>query len=101
MGWGVLEHRSPGVTKGSLKTEEKRKGKKRKKGKEMKRKRRRTKKKKRERKVNQPDETRPFRCAVRPQFCRDKTPEFVWAPQAKGMHQIVRIEFENCIFVNI
>ena len=22
-------------------------------------------------------------------FCRDKAPDFIWAPQAKSMHQIV------------
>ena len=31
-------------------------------------------------------------------FCRDKVPDFVWAPQAKRMHQIVQINFENYNF---
>ena len=28
-------------------------------------------------------------------FCWVRVPDFVWAPQAKRMHQIVRIDFEN------
>ena len=31
-------------------------------------------------------------------FCRDRVPDYVWAPQAKRMHQIVHIDFENYIF---
>ena len=31
-------------------------------------------------------------------FCRDRMPDFVWAPQAKRMHHIVRIDFENYNF---
>ena len=31
-------------------------------------------------------------------FCRDRVPDFVWAPQAKSMHQIVQIDFENYNF---
>ena len=31
-------------------------------------------------------------------FCRDRASDFVWVPQAKRMHQIVRIDFENCHF---
>ena len=31
-------------------------------------------------------------------FCRDRAPDFVWAPQAKRMHQVVQIDFENYIF---
>ena len=34
-------------------------------------------------------------------FCRDKAPDFVWVPQAKRMHQIVRIDFENCNFSSL
>ena len=30
-----------------------------------------------------------------PHFFRDWAPYFVWAPQTKRVHQIVRIEFEN------
>ena len=29
-----------------------------------------------------------------PPLCRDMAPEFVWAPQAKRMHQIMPIEFK-------
>ena len=40
---------------------------------------------------------------VRPSiFCRDRAPDFVWAPQAKRMHQIMQIDFENynfCLFL--
>ena len=28
-------------------------------------------------------------------FCRDRAPDFVWAPQVKRMHQIVRIDSQN------
>ena len=31
-------------------------------------------------------------------FCRDRVPDFVWAPQAKRMHQIVQINLENYKF---
>ena len=31
-------------------------------------------------------------------FCRDRAPDFVWAPRAKRMHQIVWIDFENYNF---
>ena len=34
-------------------------------------------------------------------FCRDKAPDFVWVPQAKRMHQIVGIDFENCNFSSL
>ena len=36
--------------------------------------------------------------SARPLFCRDRVPDFVWEPQAKRMHQIVRIDFENYFF---
>ena len=31
-------------------------------------------------------------------FCRDRVPDFVWAPQAKRIHQILRSDFENYNF---
>ena len=31
-------------------------------------------------------------------FCRDRAPHFVWAPQTKRKHQIVRIDYENYFF---
>ena len=31
-------------------------------------------------------------------FYRNRAPDFVWVPQAKWMHQIVPIDFENYIF---
>ena len=34
-------------------------------------------------------------------FCKDRTPEFVWAPVAKRMHKIMRIDFENYIFATL
>ena len=42
----------------------------------------------------------PIRCEVPPlpHFCSDRAPEFVWAPQPKIVHQIVRIDFEKYIF---
>ena len=31
-------------------------------------------------------------------FGKDRVPDFVWVPQAKGMHQIMQIDFENYNF---
>ena len=31
-------------------------------------------------------------------FCRERGPDFVWVPQAKSMHQIMQIDFENYSF---
>ena len=38
-----------------------------------------------------------FGCGA-PLSCKDRMPEFVWAPQAKRMHQIVRIDLKIYIF---
>ena len=101
---GALEPRPPGVTKVAPEKKEKEKGKKREKRKKKKKKGKKEgggqQREKIERLINI---TRgaSFRGGFKvdagsaPSPNRARAPDFEWAPQAKRMHQIVRIAFEN------